>query len=555
MKRSILLLVFLMLFITIPLTMVSGQDDETIVVRGMGNVATFNPYLSTSGPEFQNFSLIWPGPVGIDPVTGAAVPGLTSWEVSDDGLTYTFHILEDANWSDGVPITSADMKFVIDVVKSDIATTVESAVALIESVNIIDDKTYEIVLSEVDCAAMSNLGNLRFLPSHLFAADFSDFETNELNTNPVGISGGPYILDEFRSDEFVAFSANPDWWGGEVKTPHFITRIIGEDAVAVQSMQAGEIDYTYFHGDLFEQITNTDNLQWEILPRNSVNFVALNWANPNNPQAAYDEAGNLVEQDPHPLFSDVRVRKAVAMGYNKTDILDTLGGPAGGTPLVGQVVPINEWAYNSDITPYPYDPEAAIALLEEAGWVDSDGDGIRDKDGVPLAFTIRYSDILLYFETTAIVMQDQLNQIGFDVTLEKLEWTNYVDEVLFGQRFDATPMSNSGGTQPPDPNEFMNMLQSTDDAPGSGLNMPSYINPEVDELIRQAQTVPGCALEDRGEIYRELQRITHEDVAYDWTFVPNIWQTANKRIGGFDPNAWWVFYAYTASVPEWEIEG
>jgi ABC-type transport system substrate-binding protein len=91
------------------------------------------------------------------------------------------------------------------------------------------------------------------------------------------------------------------------------------------------MDYTYFHGDLWEQIQNKDNLQWEIVPRNSVNFFALNWANPDNPQPAYDETGNLIAQDPHPLFSDVRVRQAVAMGYNKADILDT-GRRRGGTP-------------------------------------------------------------------------------------------------------------------------------------------------------------------------------------------------------------------------------
>jgi ABC-type transport system substrate-binding protein len=553
-KRLTLLSIVLLLLVLAPLT-VLGQDEDTIVVRNMGNIDMWNNALTSSGPAFQGYSLIWPLPFAIDPVSGAAVPGLTSWEVSDDGLTYTFHILEDANWSDGVPISSADMKFVLDAIMSDIPTALEEQVALVDAVNVIDDKTYEITMSTADCSALSNLGSISFLPSHLYAADFSDFETNELNFNPVGISGGPYILDEYRADEFAAFHANPNWWGGEVKTPFLINRIIGEEAIAVQSIQAGEIDYTYFHGDLWEQLSSTDNLQWEIVPRNSVNFVSLNWANPDNPQPAYDEDGNLIVQEPHPLFSDINVRKAVAMGYNKTDILDTLGGAAGGVPLVGQVPPTFDWAYNHDIEPYAYDPAAAEALLDEAGWLMNEATGVREKDGVPLAFTIRYSDILLYFETTAIVMQDQLNQIGFDVTLEKLEWTNYVSEVLFGQRYDATPMSNSGGTRPPDPAEFMNMIQSTSDIPGSALGMASYVNPRVDELIRLAQTVPGCAQEDRAVYYREMQQILHDEVAYDYTFVPTIWQTANSRIDGFDPSVWWVFYAYTSAVPGWSISG
>ena len=553
MRRFVLLLIVLSLLAVLPVASVIGQDDDTVVVRGMGNIETFNPALTDSGPAFQATSLLWPSPVAVDRFTGVAVPALTSWDVSDDGLTYTFHILEDANWSDGVPISSADMKFVIDAIKSDVPTSWEGNVELIEAVNIIDAKTYEIVLSSNDCAVMSNLGEIRFLPSHRYAADFSDFETNILNSAP-DISGGPYILDEYAPDEYAAYHANPDWWGGEVQIPYFINMIIGEDAVAVQLIQAGELDYTYFHGDLWEQIQDKSNLQWEIFPRLSVNILSLNWANPDNPQAAYDDEGNLIEQDPHPLFSDVRVRQAVAMGYNKTDILATLGGPAGGVPLVGPVAPLSSWAYNNDIEPYPYDPEAAAALLDEAGWLMTDS-GIREKDGMPLAFTIRYSDILLYFETTAIVIQDQLGDVGFDVTLEKLEWTNYVSEVLFGQRYDATPMSSSGGTQPADPNQFMELLLSTNDIPGSAIGMASYVNPEVDALVQQAQTMPGCALEDRAELYYEIQRITHEDVAYDWTFVPNIWQTANSRIEGFEPGPAWVFYAYTGFVQEWSISG
>ena len=95
--------------------------------------------------------------------------------------------------------------------------------------------------------------------------------------------------------------------------------------------------------------------------------MSLNWVDPNNPQPAYDEDGNLVDQTPHPLFSDVSVRQAVAMGWNKLDVLETLGGAEGGTPLVGVVAPNFAWAYNSDVELWPFDQEAAMALLEDAG--------------------------------------------------------------------------------------------------------------------------------------------------------------------------------------------
>lgn len=552
--------VLLALLVVLPLT-VMGQDDETIVIRGFGNLTTFNPALASDGASTQAFSLLFPLPFETDRFTGEPIPGLTSYEISEDGLTYTFTIRDDAFWSDGTPITSADMKFVIDAVKTEeVASVYENNVSKIAEVNIINDKTYEIVLNSVNCAALTDLGSIRFLPSHRFAPDFSDFVDNPFNQNP-DVSGGPYILEEWIPDEYQRFSANPTYWRGQVPIPNLINRVIGEQAQAILSIQSGEIDYTYFQGDLFEQIADRSRLQWKIFPQFSVNFMSLNWADPNNPQPAYDEAGNPVEQTPHPLFSDRRVRMAVAMGYNKADILETLGGSDGGTPLIGFVHPSITWAYNDALSPYPYDPEAAAALLDEAGWVDSDGDGVREcvecetaEPGTRLAFTITYSDILKFFETTALIAADQLSAIGFEVQLNKVEWSNYISDIYFGQAYDATPMSNSGGAGgPPDPNFFSTLVRSTTDIPGSGNNLSSYVNPEVDRLLEEALTLPGCALEARGQIYREIQRILHEDVAYDWTFVPNIWQTANVRVQGFDPGPSWVFYGYTSWLHEWSL--
>ena len=249
------------------------------------------------------------------------------------------------------------------------------------------------------------------------------------------------------------------------------------------------------------------------------------------------------------------------MGYNQADIRATLGGADGGTPLVSFVHPSISWAYNDALSPYGYDPEAAMQLLDEAGWTDSNGDGVREcngcataEDGTPLAFTITYSDILRFFETTALVAQDQLGAIGFDVQLQKVEWANYITDIYFGQQFDATPMSNSGGAGgPPDPNFFSSLIRSTADTPGSGNNLASYVNPEVDRLLNEALTVPGCDLEARADIYREIQQILYDDVAYDWTFVPNIWQTANNRVSGFEPGPSWVFYGYTSWLWEWSL--
>ena len=554
MKRSIVLFLVLLL-VAIPII---GQDDETVVIRGFGNIVTFNPALTNDGASLQAYALLFPTPLDVDSFTGEVVPGLTTYEVSEDGLTYTFTIQDGAVWSDGTAITSSDMQFVIGAAQQDSINTIyEDIVSQITEFNIIDDSTYEIVLEAINCAALGDLQAIRFMPAHKYAEDFSDFETSDFNMNP-DISGGPYILEEWAPDEFQRFRANPDFYAGAPNIPFLINRVVGEQALAIQAIQSGELDYTYFQGDLFEQISNRDSLQYEAFPQVSVNFLSLNWVDGNNPQPAYDEDGNLVEQTPHPLFSDVLVRQAVALGWNKLDVLETLGGEEGGTPLVGVVAPAYAWAYNNDVEIYPYDPDAAMALLDEAGWTDADGDGVRECNGcataeedTPLAFTIRYSNILQLFETSVLVAQDQLNQIGMDVSLELVEWSNYIPEVYLGQQYDATAMSNSTAT---DPNTFTTLLQSAQDIPGAGNNLASYVNPEVDALIEAARTVPGCDPAERAEIYYEIQQITHDDVAYDWTFIPNIFHVANTRISGFEPGPSWVFYGYTAHVHEWTLD-
>ena len=193
MKR-IILLVLLVALCALPHVGVSGQaSNDTIIIRGLGNITTFNHVLSQDGASLQASYILWPAPFDLDNTTGQPIPGLTSWKVSDDGLTYTFTIRKDANWSDGTPITAKDMKFVIDAVKSDkVKSTLKDYAQLITAVKVVDDKTYQIVLSTPSCTALSDFFYFRFMPSFRFKADFSDFETNAINTNP-DISGGPFI--------------------------------------------------------------------------------------------------------------------------------------------------------------------------------------------------------------------------------------------------------------------------------------------------------------------------------------------------------------------------
>ena len=533
MKIKLILLLMAGL-ILLPLVFVSAQED-TIRVRNIGNVSTFNDLYITDGASNSAAGLIWPMPINVDRFSGLPVPGLTSWEISEDSLTYTFTIRDDAFWSDGVPITSADAKFVYEaVVHPDVASTIASRFNNFAEVNIIDEKTYEVVLYEADCSIFTSFNSLRFLPSHLYASDYSDIQTNENNDFPT-VSGGPYILEEIEPGSFQRFRANPTYWAGEPNIENWVYLVIEDPALLVQALAGGEVDYSNVDASQVVELDFHEHLTIYSFPVNSVGLFIMNWVDQTQPVNAYDDNGNLIEQTPHRLFGDVRVRQAVAMGYSKDDIIATLGAD-GGTRLSSSVVPAIEWAYNADLEPWPYDPEAAMALLEEAGWVDEDGDGVREKDGVRAEFTISYGPLINYFETTALVAQDHLSQIGFEVHVENLEWATYLNDVLLAQRFDASVVSWGGGS-PPDPTSTEDIMRSTNDRLPNGFNVASYINPYMDELFDQGRTISGCAPEDRVPIYNEVQQIQHDDLPYEFTLSPTSFHVVNNRLGQLQSRA------------------
>ncbi|MCZ7545771.1 MAG: ABC transporter substrate-binding protein [Anaerolineae bacterium] len=532
------------------LSVAAGQGSEdTIVLAVSYDVITFNPILSADGGSFNAIGYIFPTLYQVDAQTGQILPDLATWEISEDGLTYTFYIREDAVWSDGMPIIAQDVKFTYDAIASDLVESPrKSDVIRIQEINVIDDKTVEVVLTEVDCTFLGNLG-INILPSHKFAPDFSDVMDNPMNTAP-DIGGGPYLLDEWLPDEYVRLVANPTFYDGEPNIPYLVLRIVTEPAVINQMLLAGEVDYAFMYPDEYKQLGSYDNFNAGSFPLHNTPLFAMNWANPENPQAAYDADGNLIEQDPHPILSDVLVRQAIAMGYSKDDILATLDGE--GVRLTASVIePVIPWAYNYDLEPWPYDPERAAALLEEAGWVDTDGDGIRDKDGMPLKLTIMQSPgVTDLWDNIALVAQDQLSQLGMDITLESLEWGAFIERLL-AQQFDMLVVGFGGGL-PPDPDGIAgNIARSANDIPNAGFNMTSYVNLEVDQLLDSGKTVPGCAYEERAPFYVEAQRIMFEEVAYDFTVSPNQVNVMNKRIKGYEFGGLWTQHT---DPEKWYIE-
>lgn len=549
MKQRLLPLLMLLLTFGIfglmgqPIT-AQGAADTLVLVLG-ADIDGLNAVTEQSAVSNTASSFIWPALFDVDPNSGLPQPGLTSWEISEDGLTYTFTIREGAQWSDGTPITAHDAKFTLDALTNPQVASPFAGIATWSAVNVIDDLTFEIVVPTIDCSFLSQL-QLGLMPSHRFAPDYSDFMTNTLNSTP-DIAGGPYILEEYAPDEFLRYRSNPLYWKGEPKIPNLIFRIIPDSEVRLQALLNGDIDLSTVTADEELAVVDNPNLNLVRVPSNSFLYLTLNLADPNNPMAAVGENGELNDQGPHPVFGDLAVRKAVVLGYDKQAIMELYG--EGATRTVGTVPPMITWAYNSELEIPPYDPEAAAALLEEAGWVDADGDGVREKDGVLLEFQLDYIPGQAETEALALLVQDQLGQVGFRVNLNAGEQQSLFGTRLLPQTFDAFVLSINGGSVS-DPNYLSNfVLNSASDIPNAGLNTASYANPQVDEILAQARTVPGCAVEDRAELYHQMQEVVQEDAVADFVGSTNVRFAYNKRIQGISVAPWSTFY----NVHEWTL--
>jgi peptide/nickel transport system substrate-binding protein len=508
---------------------VEGTSDDPSIL---------NPILSSGTNSSDVHNKIYPALIGQDPFTGEFIPSevAESWEVSDDGLVWTFTLRDDVLWSDGEAVDSADFKFTFDAIASDLVESPRKYfMDTIESIEAPDPQTVIVTYNSVKCDALGNLTQ-PLLPSHLYAEDFSDIMTSPENEAP-SVSAGPVIFQDWTRDESVTTLANPDYFKGAPNMEGWIYREIPDPGSRLAELQTGSANMINLQP---EQITaagfdaNSSIYRFE---DDGYDYIALNLANPDNPQPGLDEEGNPVEQDPHPILGDKNVRQAIAYALDYDSIINQVYLEQG-YRIAANVLPAIEWAYNNDLVPYPYDPEMARQLLEEAGWVDENGDGVREKDGVPLALNLLTNAGNTTREDLGVLVDDQLGQIGFDITFEAIEFGSMLTE-MDNQTFDMVIIGWTGLGADPNDDAFWSRQYDT---PGSGFNFVSYSNDRVEELLAQGVSVPGCDPEERAPYYKEIQEIIYDELPYIFVRgrISNYGYTNDWQ--GINPGPWSFYH-------------
>lgn len=437
---------------------------------------------------------------------GTITPDLmTEVSTSDDGLVYTYTIREGVKFHDGEPLTASDVAFTYNLVMShEDFPTLHSYTEYFASVEAPDDKTVVITLTESIPNIESKLIFLYILPEHIWKAhegeDAATFENLEM------IGSGPFKMLEYKPNEFIRLGANPDYYGGAAKVDEVIFQIFSTSDVMVQALKSGQVD----------MITGVPNTSVETLKQDK-NIKVVSGAplapdladiifNVTDPENCPVDEGGLCTG--HPALRDKIVRQALAHATDKQKIIDVillgLGDP--GIALIPSG--LGEW-FNSSIKDYEFDVEKANQMLEEAGYLDTDGDGVRElPDGSrPLTFRMNWPSSDTTAPRMAEILAETWGQIGVTLEMQAVESDALTAQCCPTLDFDIILW---GWVADPDPNTLL-IIPTTDQIP-TGYNETGYSNPRYDELF----AAQGVELDHqkRVEMVWEMQAIIHEDAPY-----------------------------------------
>jgi len=580
----------LALAMVVPVTAQGPGEGGVVITDNIGgDPSTFIPFIGSDTVSSSVYAWMYPSIIAIDPFTLDNAPNVaqgmaSGWEYDETGTVMTLYLREDITWSDGTPITARDYLWAVEAVRSGQTSSPRTSAftsladgtpesGSVDSIELIDDYTLRINLGDPvrdeegnvtgltpNCIAINDINDVTPVPAHLYEEAFGD-DYASIDADPFFVptaTFGPFTDPFFEAGVQVSLIAEPsypDTQLGYVSPSEWVLLNVPDTTVAYERFLAGEITYTGISADrqnAFRELAADGSYQFFEYADNGYTYMGYNLADPNNPQPGLDENGDIVDQGLHPIFSDILVRQAFAYAI---DVPAMIGSrPDGDEPatgiLEGNGFPI--YTHNSNVSwvddglePYAFDPERALELLAEAGWVDNDGDGLlecndclyaREVDpefnGSPLEFELVTNAGNVIRERTGQTIREQLAEIGVTVNFSAIDFGALVD-LLLSQTHDAIIIGWSLGL-PFDPDGSW-AFSAESDNPGSGFGFTSYNNPELNELWQTATTLPGC---DRGErlgLYQEAMRILYEEQPYMWLFSGNVMAAAQGTVENYDP--------------------
>jgi peptide/nickel transport system substrate-binding protein len=512
-----------------------------------------NPYLTGGTKEREAASLVLE-PLGRYNTSGEMVPYLAeeiptveNGGVAEDLKSITWNIKPGLKWSDGTPFTAADVKFTADYCMHPEGGCAQLAkFEGVDSVEVIDDLTVRVNFKDAQPNPYGPFmgGQAPIIQAAQFAECLGAKapECTDANFYPVGT--GPFKVDDFRPNDVISLSANPNY--RDPDKPAFATMTFkgGGDAMAAGRavLETGEFDYAWNLQLAPEVIANMEEAGQGVALSAFGTLVERIEVNLTDPSPDLPEGERATAKHPHPILTDVRVREALSKAIDRS-LLTEIGYGKAGRPTCN-FVPAPEIFASDNTECLEQDVEGAKALLDEAGWTDSNGDGIRDKDGRKLSLLFQTSTNAVRQDFQALIKQ-WWSEIGVETELR-----NISASVFFGgdpgspdtfQKFYADVEMYANNFDGTDPQAYL-ASRTCDKAPRpetqwQGENINRYCDPEYDALIEELSRT--AELEKRGEIARQLNdMVTRESHVIIPLVDRGRVSARSNTLGGVELNVW-----------------
>jgi peptide/nickel transport system substrate-binding protein len=481
---------FFIILVLLPLTLAHAQTEATTLTVGRTYmIDALNPTVGYYGYNIRG--LLY------DTIVEAAdgnnvEPGLAeSWSVSDDGLVWTFNIREGATFSDGTPVTAIEAAWTLNWIIENEAPTMASYLTGVTGAEAVDPTTLQITVEEpVSNMISSKLLYVYILPPHIWegkdATAIAEFD----DPFAVTIGAGPYHLTEYQPDEFIILEANENYWRGKPPVDRIIYRQYAGDDALVQALLGGEIDLI----DLLPPtgvpaLEGVDGITVVSVSGFQFSDIVLN--------SSPDGTSPASLQDP-------AVREAIDYAIDREQVA-TVGYLGHARPAGSFLAPADGEFFNDNLQAPPFDTARANQILDEAGYLDSDGDGIREySDGTPLEYRFYVDDSSAYYIRIGEIVADGLAQIGISAP-PLSQNTDFMVSTQIDYDFDMIYYEWNPDADP----AFRASVFTCAETADYGWNDSGYCNPDYDALFDAQSTA--LTTEERKDALWQLQEMVATD--------------------------------------------
>jgi peptide/nickel transport system substrate-binding protein len=533
-------------------------EGTSIVIAIPEDPPSFNAAVFDTGYDAMVMELVLLGLTEIDPEgnvypeLAAELPTEENGEVVIDEEAWTMDVVwkmrDDVFWADGQPVTAKDVIFTYEAISNPETGIWIPGIDYIDAIELIDDTSFVIHYNYVYPGYLTQFGGEQLV---IWPAHYCDMEQGftawDCGREP--LSDGPYMLQEWAMGDHLTFVRNPNYYQqGKPGIDEIVVRIVPDASVARTMLVGGDADiYMWATEPMIEDLKGVDNVDVSVSPTNR-------WVMRLFPNEA--AKGSLdSEAEPHPILSDVRVRQAIRMAID----VDTISQQI----FLGYGMPV--WSefyrspYQCDIPRPKYDPEGAAALLEEAGWTDQNGDGVREchgclnaEEGYPMEMDfVTYAEYGEPLELTQQLVAEMLGKIGMKLNLSIVEgnvlWADYQSDGI-EQRGEFDLDMWDDGYAGVDPTDFLWQLYYSEAAqPDHGWNVVRWINPDFDALLDEAYTLDEGYRQD---LFCQMAQILDEQVPNILLFSTVNADAHSTRIEGIQST---VNDVVTWNVADWKV--